>query len=170
MSYDTKTLIEFIKSNGFERLEWDGSEITCYYPKNDEPFGAVEFTGSTHKTWSDLELSLSGYSEFEMSLKDDKEASVIDKNNPAIKEAYIEAKYRRRIAAQLTAAMEKRGVSYRQLAKAMNTGKSQVQRLLNKERGGSLTLLTIVKAALALGLRVEELLVPETSDYPGEAK
>ena len=95
---------------------------------------------------------------------------MINKQSPGVQVAYTEAKYRRRIAEQLTRAMEKKGVSYRQLAEQMGTGKSQVQRVLNKERGGSLTLLTIVKAAYALELRVEDLFVPDTSDYPGEAK
>jgi len=82
------------------------------------------------------------------------------KNNKAVLDAYTEAKYRRRIATHLASAMEKKDISYRQLAEEMGTGKSQVQRLLNKERGGSLTLLTIVKAALVLGLRVEDMLAP----------
>ena len=75
--------------------------------------------------------------------------------------AYLEAKYRRRIAARLEAAMKASGTSYRDLASAMRSSKSQVQRLLNKQRGGSLTLLTIVKAAEVLGLRVEDLLAEE---------
>ena len=83
-------------------------------------------------------------------------------------EAYAEAQYRRRIATRLVVAMNRKGVSYRRLAESMNTGKSQVQRLLGKQRGGSLTLLTLVKAARALGLRVEEMLEPDDSTLPGE--
>lgn len=82
-------------------------------------------------------------------------------------EAYIEAQYRRRIALRLEASMKEKGVSYRQLAKAMNTGKSQVQRLLNKQRGGRLTLLTLVRAAQALGLSVEKMLAPDDPVHSG---
>jgi len=85
---------------------------------------------------------------------------------PGVSDAYEEARIRRKIAERLEAAMNEQGVSYRQLATVMGTGKSQVQRLLNKERGGSLTLLTLVKAARALGISVEELFVPEQVRRP----
>jgi len=57
--------------------------------------------------------------------------------------------------------MEKKGMSYRQLAEEIGTGKSQVQRLLNKERGGGLTLLTLIKAGRALEINVEEMLTQD---------
>lgn len=75
-----------------------------------------------------------------------------------VQEAYIEARYRRKIAHQILAAMDKNGISHRDLAKSMNSSKSQVQRLLNKQRGGSLSLRTLVKAARVLGLRIEDML------------
>lgn len=51
-------------------MEWDESEITCYYPNDTQPFGAAEFVGETWDRWAKIELSLSGHPPFKMSLKD----------------------------------------------------------------------------------------------------
>lgn len=74
-------------------------------------------------------------------------------------DGYIEAKLRRRIASNVTDRMRDQGLSIRALAERMRTSKSQVQRLLNKTRGGSLTLMTVVKAARALDASVKELML-----------
>jgi len=65
---------------------------------------------------------------------------------------YNEAKFRRVLAERVRTAMCAQKLSVRKLAAAMATSKSQVQRLLNEERGSGLTLLTLVKAARALDL------------------
>jgi transcriptional regulator with XRE-family HTH domain len=77
-------------------------------------------------------------------------------------DAYTEALYRRRIASRPTLAMNENGVSYQQVVAALGVSKSQVERLFNKRRGGDLTLLTLIKAACVLRLRVEDLFIPPT--------
>jgi transcriptional regulator with XRE-family HTH domain len=88
-------------------------------------------------------------------------------SDPVAMDAYTEARLRRSIGNNVATAMSKKGLSQRQLARLMGTGKSQVQRVLNKTRGGSLTLLTLVKAARALDSDVYDLLKAESSTKPG---
>jgi len=66
-----------------------------------------------------------------------------------------ENRIRRELAAELEAAMKARGLSIRSLAKEMNSSVSQVQRLLHREVGGSLTLRTIVRAADVLNVNFD---------------
>ena len=66
--------------------------------------------------------------------------------------AYVENKLRSKLAGEFDEARQDRGLSIRGLAKAIGTSLSQVQRLLHREVGGSLTLGTFVRAADALGL------------------
>ena len=73
-------------------------------------------------------------------------------------DSYNEAQYRRRIAEQVTAALDRKGLSHEELATTMGASKAQVQRLLNEQRGGSLTLLSLVQAGRALGLSLEDML------------
>lgn len=68
--------------------------------------------------------------------------------------AYVENGLRRRLAVSFDEARELKGMSVRQLARAMGTSLSQVQRLLHSEVGGSLTLRTVCRAADALDLTV----------------
>lgn len=72
--------------------------------------------------------------------------------NPDARCAAIENKMRRELAVAFEAARLEKGLSIRKLANQLGTPISQVQRLLHKEVGGSLSLLTMVKAADALGL------------------
>jgi len=58
------------------------------------------------------------------------------------------------LAAAFEDARRRKGWSVRQFGDALGTSKTQVQRLLNKEKGGSLTLYSIVRAALAVDLDV----------------
>jgi transcriptional regulator with XRE-family HTH domain len=66
--------------------------------------------------------------------------------------AYKENKLRRKLAAEFEDARQARGISIRGLASLIGTSLSQVQRLLHREVGGSITLSTFVRAADALGL------------------
>ena len=59
---------------------------------------------------------------------------------------------RYRLAEAFEEARKRNSLSIRSLAKEMGTSVSQVQRVLHKEVGGSLTLSTLVRAADALGL------------------
>lgn len=61
---------------------------------------------------------------------------------------------RRKMAVVFEGARHRRGWSMRKLAEEMHTSLSQVQRLLHKELGGSLTLRTLYRAADVLGLDV----------------
>ena len=72
--------------------------------------------------------------------------------DPVARAAAIENSVRRDIAARVEAARKAKGLSIRGLAKRMQTSPSQIQRLLHREVGGSLTLTTLVRAADALGL------------------
>ena len=66
--------------------------------------------------------------------------------------AYLENATRRKLAEKFEKARQEKGLSLRALAKEMKTSVSQVQRLLHKEQGGSLTLRTLFRAAEVLGL------------------
>lgn len=68
--------------------------------------------------------------------------------------AYTENRLRRTLAESLNEARLHKGLSVRDLAKAMHTSVSEVQRLLHEEVGGSLTLRTVCRAADALGMKV----------------
>jgi transcriptional regulator with XRE-family HTH domain len=82
------------------------------------------------------------------------------RSNPQARAGFTEARLRRLIGATLEATMKRAGVTVRELAARVGTSKSQVQRVLNKEAGGSLTLMTVVKAAQALDLDVSLRLAP----------
>jgi hypothetical protein len=69
---------------------------------------------------------------------------------------------RRTLAVQFNAARGERAMSFRDLASAMGTSLSQVQRVLHEEVGGSLTLNTVCRAADALGQRVSLHVRPES--------
>jgi len=75
-----------------------------------------------------------------------------------------ENQLRRQLGEAFEKARLERNMSIRDLASAMGSSVSQVQRLLHKEIGGSLTLMTIVRAADALGMRLtvnaERVVVP----------
>jgi len=73
-------------------------------------------------------------------------------SDPDARTAATENALRRTMATALSAAVTVKGLSVRGLAKAMGSSVSQVQRLLHKEVGGTLTLRTVVKAADALDL------------------
>lgn len=77
--------------------------------------------------------------------------------------AYKENKLRRKLAVEFDAARAKHGLSIRSLAKAIGTSLSQVQRLLHREVGGSITLSTFVRAADALGLTLTMTAQPDPS-------
>lgn len=66
--------------------------------------------------------------------------------------AYKENTLRRRLAQAFEDARRASGMTVRTLAEKMDTSPSQVQRLLHREVGGSLTLRTIVRAADVLDL------------------
>lgn len=68
--------------------------------------------------------------------------------------AALENSLRQRIGAALESARLERGLSLRQLGGEIGSSLSQVQRLLHREVGGSLTLRTICRAADHLGLSV----------------
>jgi hypothetical protein len=67
---DTKTIIEFLRFAGFARMEWDENEMTCYYPGDEQPFGAAEFTGETWDRWTRIELAMNGSPPYQLSLKE----------------------------------------------------------------------------------------------------
>ena len=69
--------------------------------------------------------------------------------------AYKENRLRRKLAAAFDEARQHRSLSIRGLAKLIGTSVSQVQRLLHREVGGSITLSTFVRAADALGLTLD---------------
>jgi len=62
---------------------------------------------------------------------------------------------RRYIASIISKEMDEKCLSIRTLASKVGTSLSQIQRLLHREVGGTLTLLSIIKAANALGLRLD---------------
>ncbi len=72
----------------------------------------------------------------------------------AARASAAENNLRRKLAEAFERARSERGLTIRELAAEMETSLSQVQRLLHHEVGGSLTLLTVTRAADALGLRV----------------
>jgi predicted transcriptional regulator with HTH domain len=69
-----------------------------------------------------------------------------------VRRAYNENNLRRRVAKLFEDEMKKQGVSARELARRMESSPTQVRRLLHKEVGGSLTLDTLCRAAVALGV------------------
>ena len=71
-------------------------------------------------------------------------------------EAYMEAKYRRRIARRVTSKLREFNYSERDLLLVVRS-KSQVKRLLNEQRGGNLTLLTLVQVSLFLRMSVADM-------------
>lgn len=82
--------------------------------------------------------------------------------------AYDEIRLRQRLAKVIRKEMDERSISIREMAKKLDTSVSQIQRLLNEDIGGSLTLLTVVKAANALGLHLTLDLAQEESCDIGE--
>jgi transcriptional regulator with XRE-family HTH domain len=83
-------------------------------------------------------------------------------DDPDVRAAAHENTLRRQLADVIRGAQLQRGWSVRQLADEIGTSPSQVQRLLHREQGGSLTLRTVCRAADKLGLRVSLHLRPVT--------
>jgi AraC-like DNA-binding protein len=77
------------------------------------------------------------------------------RKDPEVRVAMQENSLRRQIADVFETSRTNRGISIRALASMMKTSPSQVQRVLHKEFGGSLTLSTILRAADALGFDVD---------------
>lgn len=75
--------------------------------------------------------------------------------DPVACAAAAENDLRRKIGTAINAERAKRNLSIRSLAKEIGTSVSQVQRLLHREVGGSLTLRTIVRAAQVLDLAID---------------
>ena len=73
---------------------------------------------------------------------------------PVARAAFYATQLRRKLGRALESARLAKGISIRALAARMGSSASQVQRVLHKERGGSLTLRTVIRAGNALGLRV----------------
>lgn len=71
-----------------------------------------------------------------------------------VRAARDENALRRALATAFEDVRTARGLSLRDLAAEMETSLSQVQRVLNKNQGGSLTLNTVCRAADALDLRL----------------
>ena len=69
--------------------------------------------------------------------------------------AALENDARRQLASVLEEVRVKRGLSLRGFAREIGTSMSQVQRVLHRELGGSLTLKTIIRACDALSLRLK---------------
>lgn len=84
---------------------------------------------------------------------DDLEALLVEAlSDRDVRVSSFENDVRYRLAEAFEEARQRRGLSIRGLAKEMGTSISQVQRLLHKEVGGSLTLTTLVTAADVLEL------------------
>lgn len=64
---------------------------------------------------------------------------------------------RRELAFVFDKARMEKGLSLRGLAKEMGTSLPQIRRLLHLEHGGSLTLMTLVRACDTLGITTEDL-------------
>ena len=75
-------------------------------------------------------------------------------DDPTARVAYQENELRRALARAIDRERVAKRMSVRELAKAMDSSASQVQRLLHKDLGGSITLRTLCRAAEALGCRV----------------
>ena len=71
-----------------------------------------------------------------------------------VRTAAVENDLRRELAAKFDKARCREGLSLRELAGRMGTSLSQVQRVLHREVGGSLTLRTVVRAADALKMKL----------------
>ena len=80
--------------------------------------------------------------------------------SPKARAAFNETELRIRLAEVFSGEMKRKGYSVRAFAKKIGTSISQVQRLLHHDIGGSLTLLSIVKAANALELDLDICLRP----------
>ena len=76
-------------------------------------------------------------------------------NDPVAKAAAAENDFRRWLAAEIESVCKRENISVRELAAKMETSKSQIQRLLHKELGGSLTLRTVMRALVALELGLD---------------
>lgn len=76
------------------------------------------------------------------------------RNDPDARAAERENAIRHAIAAAIDLGRQAKGWSLRKFADEIGTSLSQVQRLLQRERGGSLTLWTICRAADKLDLQV----------------
>ena len=74
-------------------------------------------------------------------------------SDPVARAGFVENDLRREIGRALTFERERRSMSMRELADAMSTSLSQVQRVLHEDIGGTITLRTLVRAANALELR-----------------
>jgi transcriptional regulator with XRE-family HTH domain len=82
---------------------------------------------------------------------------------PFISDGYWERDLRLALAHRIREVMSSKHLSFRRLASKMGTSVSQVQRLVDCDLETSPTLMTIVKAARALGLEAEVRLVPPKS-------
>lgn len=72
-----------------------------------------------------------------------------------VRAAVSENSLRRKLGKSFESSRLLRNWSMRELAQRMGTSLSQVQRVLHRQQGGSLTLLTICRAADALGMHVD---------------
>lgn len=72
---------------------------------------------------------------------------------------YEEAKLRRSIATKIEKELLSLHMSKQEFRSLGHISRTQIKRLLNKQRGGKLDLLTIVKAAIVLGLPLDTLLL-----------
>lgn len=83
------------------------------------------------------------------------------RESPEAHASYLEARMRESVGAAIDAEATSQGLSLRALATRMKTSLSQVRRVLNREGGGSLSLLTVARAAVALDLEIQLRLQPK---------
>lgn len=83
--------------------------------------------------------------------------------------ARIENDLRRDFARMVDTERKHRGWSIRKMAAELGTSVSQVQRLLHREVGGSLTLRTVTRAVQALGISAHVYLRAEGARIPARA-
>ena len=96
-----------------------------------------------------------------MSWKDIKNAVF---NDFKARTAYEETQIRGSVAATLASKLKAEGISIREFAKRIQSSASQVQRLLHADIGGSLTLLSLVRAADGLGLSIDVRMQPRRTN------
>jgi len=90
--------------------------------------------------------------------------------DPAYRERFEKEYSLFQLEVQILLAMEKRGWSYADLAKAVGTSKSNISRDLSGGRINSATVTRLTRIADALGLRFLPLLVPKKPDAELESK
>lgn len=83
--------------------------------------------------------------------------------DPVIKAAAVENDFRRWLSEEITKECKRKNITVRAFVDAMEIPKSQVQRLLNKEAGGNLTLRSVMRALVILN-RIEYFFGPHRSN------